>query len=75
MTLPRNNLSDSGSVRSIDMKWGGTGIRVGHANTRCILAGRRNSRREMQLTSSCQGKLTLSMEIMSQWDPVGVENR
>ena len=48
MTLPRNNLSDYGSVRSIDMTWGRTGVRVGRANTCCILAGRRNSRREMQ---------------------------
>ena len=33
---------------------GKTGIGVGHANTRCTLTGRGNSRREMQLTSSCQ---------------------
>ena len=44
ITLPRNNLSDYGPVRSIDMTWGRTGVRVGRANTRCLLAGRRNSR-------------------------------
>ena len=31
ITLPRNNLSDYGSVRSIDMTWGRTGVRVRHA--------------------------------------------
>ena len=34
-------------AKHIDMIWEKTGIHVGHANTRCILGERRNSRRDM----------------------------